>query len=171
MGKAAFDSLDWRRFDVFALLALRGVATVEQVLSHACEDGLRDRGYRLVALDFTMGIGPALAQLGAMLNWRERFGYDLSPASRNLDALRDGFDLRVGDEGGVALMLRSFARAWREDEAWCRGLLGLVSERSLRELALGRRFLAVIVLADEAAPLVGQALEGHVIPSPWSGPF
>ena len=171
MAAAAFEILDWRRFDVFALLALRGVATVEQVMAPACEDGLRRRGYPLVALDFAAGIGPAVAELGRMLKWRERFGYDLAPASRNLDALRDGFDFDVADGGGCVLLLRSFAQAWREDEAWCRGLLGIVSERSLQELALGRRFFAVLVLADAAAPLVGQALEGHVIPSPWSGPF
>ena len=168
---AAFTSLDWRRFDVFALVALRGVATVEQVLAHACEGGLRHRDYRVLSLDFARGIGPALAQLGPMLQWREQFGYDLNPASRSLDALRDGFDFGIVDGGGQVLMLRSLERAWREDEAWSRGLLAIISERSLQELALGRRFFAAIVLADGASPLVGQPLEGHVIPSPWSGHF
>ena len=163
--------MDWRRFDVFALLALRGVATVEQVMWHACEDGLRRQDYRILALDFSSGIAPALAQLGQALKWCERFGYDLNPASRSLDVLRDGFDFGVADGGGLALVLRSFALAWREDAAWTRGLLAIISEHSLQELALGRRVFAVIVLADAASTLVGQPLEGHVIASPWSGQF
>jgi hypothetical protein len=167
----AFAELDWRRFDVYALLALRGVATVEQVMSHRCEDWLRAQDYRVVTLDFAGGIGPGLVTVGAMLQWREQFGYDLSPTSRSLDALRDGFDFRIADGGGVALVLRGFASAWREDAAWCRGLLDIVTETSLRELALGRRFFAVLVLADAASPLVGERLEGHVIPSAYGGRF
>ncbi len=115
--------------------------------------------------------GAALDASPETLQWRERFGYELSATSRNLDALRDGFDFRVPDAGGVTLVLRGFAAAWREDAAWCRGLLDIVSETSLRELALGRRFFATLVLADAASPLVGKALEGRVIPSPYGGHF
>lgn len=140
-------------------------------MSHRCEDWLRERAYRTVTLDFAGGIGPVLVQLGALLRWQERFGYELAPASRHLDALRDGFDFGLGEGAGLALLLRGFASAWSEDAAWCRGLLDIVSETSLRELALGRRFLAVIVLADAASPLVGRPLEGHVIPSPYGGRF
>jgi hypothetical protein len=168
---AAFAELDWRRFDVYALLALRGVATVEQVMSHRCEDWLRGRDYRVVTLDFAGGIGPALVHLGKTLRWREQFGYDLAPGSRSLDALRDGFDFGIADGGGVVLVLRGFAVGWDEDSAWCRGLLGIVTETSLRELALGRRLFGVIVLSDAGSPLVGQALEGHVIPSAYGGHF
>ena len=150
----AFASLDWERFDVFATIVGRGVAAVDPVSANRCEDWLRRHGYRVVALDFSQGIGRVVAQLGELLDWRRRFGYELMPESRHLMALHDGFDFGIAESGGVALVLHGFGRAQQEDEAWCRGLLGIVSEHSLRQLALGKRLLAVVVVTGEDDPVL-----------------
>jgi hypothetical protein len=74
----AFASLDWRRFDVQALIVWRGVATIEQVMAARCEEWLRLAGYQLVTLDFSRGIGAVVGQLACCwtganslaTNWR-----------------------------------------------------------------------------------------------------
>ena len=155
----AFDKLDWSRFDVFALIVGRGIAAVEQASAHRCEDWLRRHDYRVVTLAFARGIGPVVVQLGEMLAWRRRFGYELTAESRNLMALHDGFiDIDVEANGAVAFVLQDFSRAWQEDESWSLGFLGIVAEHSLRQLALGRRLLAVLVVTNEADPLIDQPI-------------
>jgi hypothetical protein len=105
------------------------------------------------------------------LDWREQFGYELAPQSRNLNALRDGFDFGIAPGGGVVLVLRSFPAAWREDANWSRGFLEIATEHSLRELALGQRFFTVVVVPDVKDALIGQPLEGLRIPEPFAGNF
>ena len=167
----AFTELDWRRFDVWAIVAGRGLATIAQVSLPACEAWLQREGYRAVSLDFSDGIGDVVVGLGEMLDWRGQFGYDLDRSSRNLNALRDGFHFDAGQDSGVVLLLRSFANAWQDDALWSCGLLEIASEHSLRALALGKRFFVVVVLPDPSSMLVGQPLEGNSIPGVFSRGF
>lgn len=168
---AVFERLDWQRFDVWALAQTRGLATIEQVSAARCEDWLAQNGYRLEALDFSRGIGDALLQFAELVDWRNQFGYALSRDSRNLDALRDGFEFDGGGHAGVGLVLRSFERAWQEDADWSRGLLEIASEYSLWELAQGRRFFAVIVVTDGASSLIHQPLGAPAVPGVFTGAF
>ncbi len=169
---AAFATLDWTRFDVWAVVVGRGIATIEPPTAPHCADWLAREGYRVVRLDFSHGIGSAVVHLGELFHWRDQFGYDLTPQSRSLDALRDGFGFEAVASGmGVALLLQSFHLAWAEDGRWGRGFLEIAAEHSLRKLAVGRRFLTVIVVPDESSPLIGQELEGHAIPAAYPGAF
>jgi hypothetical protein len=160
---AAFEDLDWRRLDVWAIVAGRGLATVEQIGVPMCEDWLRREGYRIVPLDFANGIGDVVVGLGQMLDWGRQFGYELSRDSRNLDALRDGFDFDPGSHAGAVLVLHAFERAWTDDARWSRGFLEIACEHSLRQLAVGKRFFAVVIVADPSSPLIGLPLEGHCV--------
>ena len=138
---------------------------------HRCTEWLDRHGYRPAAIDFSRGIGEAVVQLGECFRWSEQFGYDLTPQSRSLDALRDGFGYERDTNGGQILLLQSFATAWREDARRSRGLLEVAAEFSLRQLALGKRFFTVLVLPDDASDVIGQPLEGLAVPRPWRGPF
>ena len=89
---AAFDELDWTRFDVWAAVALEGVVVVENSHRDACRRWLLQNDYTLSSIDFARGIGPAIVSLDELFRWEEQFGYRLTPEKRNLDALRDGFE-------------------------------------------------------------------------------
>lgn len=86
---AAFDELDWTRFDVWAAVALEGIAVVETSQRDACLAWLRQHHYTVNSVDFGDGIAPAVVGMGELFRWQEQFGYALTPGSRNLDALRD----------------------------------------------------------------------------------
>lgn len=122
-------------------------------------------------MDFADGIGDVVVRLGEMLDWRGQFGYELTSASRNLNALRDGFEVdRIAGHCGV-LVLRAFSTAWQEDAGWSRGFLNIVRERSLRQLAVGRRFFGVVGVPDADSALVGQRLRDDGIPGICPKPF
>ncbi len=142
---AAFTELDFRRLDVGAIVEGRGIALSNPAERASIHTWLRLEGYELVVLDFGQGLSANVAALGELLKWQDQFGYALEPSSRNLDALRDGFTFTF-EEGstGVVLHLLGIEKARGENEEWVTGLLQIISENSLRELALGRRFFAVI---------------------------
>ena len=140
----AFAELDWRRLDVWAVIEHRGVHELTEEKRVASLSWLKAESYEVVTLDFSNGISPVVKQLGELFKWPEQFGYELSADSRNLDALRDGFDVPFTDAGRFALELVQFERARAEDSHWATGFLEIVSEMSLRELALGRRLFAMI---------------------------
>ena len=95
---AAFAELDWTRFDVWAAVAMEGVAVVQPAHREACLTWLRQHDYGVTSIDFALGVSPAVVALGELFRWEEQFGYSLKPESRNLNALRDGFefDLKPG---------------------------------------------------------------------------
>ena len=84
---AAFAELDWTRFDVWAVVAMEGVAVVESAHREACLDWLRQHDYAVTTIDFAQGVGPAVVALGEKFRWEEQFGYRLTPDNPNLDAL------------------------------------------------------------------------------------
>jgi hypothetical protein len=81
---AAFDELDWTRFDVWAALAREGVVVVDTAHRESCLAWLRQEGYGIESIDFGQGIGPATLVIRDLLRWEERFGTPADPESLNL---------------------------------------------------------------------------------------
>jgi hypothetical protein len=163
---AAFAELDWTRFDVWATVAMEGVAVVEVAHHEACLAWLRQHDYALSSIDFAQGVGPAVAALGKEFRWEVQFGYPLTPDSRNLDALRDGFAFDLQPRQGYVLELLNAEVAYREDAHWLSGLLAIAHEHSRWQLALGARFFVVLVL-DPGSPLIGVPYETLSVPGPF----
>jgi hypothetical protein len=163
---AAFVELDWTRFDVWATVAMEGVAVVEVARREACLAWLRQHDYAVCSIDFAQGVGPAVVALGEKLRWEEQFGYTLAPDSRNLDALRDGFEFDLKPGQGHVLELLNAEVALREDPRWLSGLFAIAHEYSRQQLALGARFFVTLVL-DRGSTLIGVPYETLSVPVPF----
>jgi hypothetical protein len=167
---AAFAELDWDRFDVCAIVGpTAGVATIDERRHFACREWLRRHGYAIDSLDCRNGLAEVIPALGRMLRWQEQFGYSLGPNDRNLDALRDGFEFDVPDGGGRVLELFRADVAWREDARWLLGLLSIAHEHSIQQLALGRRFFALLAIPEDSPP-VGAGIDQTQVPCPFWSP-
>jgi hypothetical protein len=162
----AFTELDWTRFDVWAAVAMEGVAVVEPAHCEACLAWLRQHDYAVTSIDFTLGVGPAVVAFGEKFRWEEQFGYRLAPESRNLDALRDGFEFDLKPGQGHVLELLNAEVAHREDPRWLNGLLAIAHEHSRWQLALGARCFAILVL-DRGSALIGAPYETLSVPVPF----
>jgi hypothetical protein len=145
---------------------MEGVAVVEAARREACLAWLRQHNYAVSSIDFAQGVSPAVVALGQIFRWEEQFGYRLTPESRNLDALRDGFEFDLKPGQGHVLELLNADLAHREDPRWVAGLLAIAHEHSLRQLALGARFFATLVL-DRGSPLIGAPYETLSVPVPF----
>jgi len=163
----AFAELNWQHPDVWGIVVGRGLMTIETRNEQACDTWLAAHGYERIDLNFATGISPVVAWLGEYLNWEEQFGYVLRPESRGLDGLRDGFEFAAAN---LVIKLQSFEVAWTEDERWSSGFLSIISEYSLQQLALGRRFFAILPVADANSMLIGQTIEGLGIRFPFRFP-
>src|SRR5262245_20790595 len=130
-------------------------------------DWLEHNGYTTDSLACRPGMGKTTTELGRMRRCEERFGFSLGPDSRNLDALRDGFEFEIPAEGGCVLEILGADLAWQEDSHWTLGMLSIAQEQSLRQLALGRRFFTLLVL-PEGSPLIGVEIETTIVPFPFS---
>jgi len=166
---AAFIELDWRRIDVWAIVAWSGVTTIELRRLESCRNWLRNHGYETAAFDCSSGLKNAIPELGRLLNWQQQFGYSLDPEKRNLDALRDGFAFDIPAAGGQVLEITRPDVAWREDSRWLLGLLSIAQEYSRNQLALGRRFFTLLALPEDSR-LIGQTIETTAVPSPFTNP-
>ncbi len=168
---AAFtdDQIDWSRIDVQAIVGHHGLAVIDIPRRTGCQEWLRQHGYRLDQLDCTVGIDSLVERVGQMFRWEEQFGYRLSSDSRNLDALRDGFDVDVPASCGVVLELLQPDLILREDSRWMLGLLAIASEHSRYHLACGRRFFTLLVLPDHS-PMIGQKFDDIVVPCAYWSP-
>jgi len=171
---AAFAELDWSRFDVWALAALEGVAVVDAAHREGCLAWLQRHEYTVSSIDFAQGVGPAVVALGNLLRWEAQFGYTLTSDSRNLDALRDGFEFDLRPGQGHVLELLHADVAHREDPRWLLGLLAIAHERSRWELALGARFFVTLILdrlpLNRHSPLIGVPFETLSVPGPFWHP-
>jgi hypothetical protein len=107
--------------------------------------------------------------LGRLLCWEQQFGYSLSSDSRNLCALRDGFQFDIPEGGGHVFEIIRPEIAWEEDSLWLRGLLSIAQEHSRRQLALGRRFLTLLVV-PERSPLIGAVIAETKVPGTYWNP-
>jgi hypothetical protein len=165
---AAFVKLDWRRLDVIAIVANAGLAAVDERRHRACQSWLHRNGYEIDSFDCRPGLSAAIPELGRRLKWEQQFGYSLDAESRNLNALRDGFNFEIPKEGGLVFEIIRPDVTWQEDRQWMSGLLSIVVEQSRWQLALGRRFFGLLVLPEEY-PLVGETIDKVKIPgSFWS---
>jgi hypothetical protein len=163
---AAFAELDWTRFDVWAAVAMEGVAVVQPAHREACLTWLRQHDYGVTSIDFVLGVSPAVVALGEMFRWEEQFGYSLKPESRNLNALRDGFEFDLKPGQGHVLEMLNAEVAYREDPHWLSGLLAIAHEHSRWQLALGARFFVTLFL-DRNCPLIGMRYETLSVPVPF----
>ena len=164
---AAFDELDWQRIDVWAIAEDDGLATIFEQSRPFYRDWLERNGYEIDSLDFRPGLGKAITELGRMLRWEEQFGYALKADSRNLDALRDGFEFEIPEGGGRVLEILGADLAWQEDSYWTLGLLSIAREYSRWQMALGQRFFTLLVL-PEGSSLIGVEVEKTIVPLPFS---
>jgi len=168
---AAFtdEQIDWSRIDVQAIVGHHGVAVIDLARRGACLDWLRRHDYRLEQLDCTVGISAVLERLDVIFRWVEQFGYRLSDGSRNLDALRDGFDFDIPASSGLVLELFQPDMICREDSRWLLGLLAIASEHSRYHLACGRRFFTLLVLPDGSS-MIGQKFDEISVPCAYWSP-
>jgi hypothetical protein len=164
---AAFEKLDYTRFDFWAIVVGEGIAVVAPQHRDGCLAWLLKRDYTLHSINFLEGIGPAVVTMGKLFHWEEQFGYPLNPKSRNLDALRDGFEFDVNSGQGVVLELLNTEVAHREDPAWFTGLMSIVHEYSRNQLAVGARFFSVLIL-DQNSSLIGMPYETLAVPLTYS---
>jgi hypothetical protein len=163
---AAFADLDWGRIDVWAIVGCAGLATIDERRHPRCLEWLRRHGYEIDSLDCSRGLSEAIPELGRLLRWDQQFGYSLGPDSRNLDALRDGFEFDVPEGGGRVFQIIRADLAWQEDSRWLLGLLAIAQERSRWQLAHGRRFFTLLVLPERSS-LVGAVIKETTVPSPF----
>jgi len=161
---ASFTEINWRDPDIWGVIVGRGIATVEADTAPRFEAWLAANGYSLVEFDFGGGIGPMVVELGRYFHWLDQFGYSLDFESRNLAALRDGFEIQLPN---LVFKLSHFEQAWREDKAWARGFLSIISEHCLRQLALGERFFAMLPVPDSESTPVGEAIEELCVSFPF----
>ncbi len=163
---AAFSQLDWTRFDVWAAVAMDGVVVVDKAHRKSCKEWLRRHDYSTDSVDFESGVGPAVVEVGRLFRWQEQFGYELTSDSRNLDALRDGFEFDLKPGTGQVFELLNADVAYVEDRRWLLGLLAIAHEYSYWQLALGSRFFTVLYL-DRDSKLIGQSYESLSVPVPY----
>jgi hypothetical protein len=166
---SAFAELDWRRIDVRAIVTHGGLATIDERRHAACRDWLRRHGYKIDTFDCRPGLDVAIPELGRLFRWEEQFGYALGPAHRNLDALRDGFEFAIPEGGGRVFEMIRPDIAWREDRRWLFGLLSIAQEQCRQQLALGRRFFALLVVRADSK-MIGAAIEEVKVPGLYWDP-
>lgn len=167
---AAFTDLEWGRLDTWAIVACGGLVTIEQDRHVPCREWLVRNGYGIDTFDCRPGLAAAIPELGRLLRWEEQFGYALGPDNRNLNALGDGFGFDIPDGGGRVFEIVRADLAWQEDQQWLCGLLSIAREQSLCQLALGRRFFALLVIPDKKSPLIGAVIDQVTVPGPFWSP-
>jgi hypothetical protein len=166
---AAFTELDWGRIDVRAIVTDGGLATIDERRHAACRDWLLRQGYAIDTFDCRPGLAVAIPALGRLLRWEEEFGYPLHSHGRSLDALRDGFEFTIPEGGGRVFEILRPDLAWQEDHQWLCGLLSITQEQCRQQLALGRRFFALLVV-PEGSPFIGAVVEEITVPAPFWDP-
>ncbi|HEX6984452.1 MAG TPA: hypothetical protein VF170_03710 [Planctomycetaceae bacterium] len=164
--ESALGDLEWCRFDVWAIVQCAGVATVEERQRDPCREWLRLWNFGITSIDGDKDVGKFSVELRRILRWEEQFGYSPMPDRRSLDALRDGFHFDVPKDGGHVLEITRPDLIWNQDEQWLLGLLGIASEYSRVQLAVGRKFFTVLVL-PERSHLVGTVFEQLRVPVPF----
>jgi hypothetical protein len=164
---AAFDELDFTRFDFDAIVGNGGIAVVDSELRETCLASLQREGYGIDSLDFRDGIDSAAPQINELFRWEEQFGYEFTAeGGLNLDALRDGFEFELQPGEGRVLELLGAEEAFHEDSYWLLSLLAIANEYSTWQLALGARFFVVLFL-DRRSPLIGQQYESLGVPDAY----
>ena len=171
---AIFSKLDWRRFDTHTIVEHRGIGCVESSQQKSCRAWLEKNKYKITTIDFQDGIENGLRGLENLLGWPENWA--LSPESQNLDALRDDFAILLKSEHDLVIEILNAEYGYKQSQHFFCGLLGILAEYSLKQLALGRRFFCYLVV-EKNSKLVGVKYQDLSIPGPfWTvaknkGPF
>jgi hypothetical protein len=165
---AAFAELDWRRIDVTSIVTFGGVNAIAVGQHQACRAWLTSEGYQISTFDCRTELAQAIPELDRLFGWEQQFGYALSDQNANLNAVRDGFVFAPPESGRRVFEILGADLAWGEDREWFAGLLSIAQEYSRKELALGRRFFALLVVPDEGSPVVGAVIEQTTVPL-WFG--
>jgi hypothetical protein len=166
---AAFAELVWRRIDVQAIVTHSGLAAIDERRHQACRDWLLREGYEIDTFDCRQGLSVAVPALGRRLHWQEQFGYSLDSESRNLNALRDGFDFDIPEGGGRVFEIIRPDLAWEEDQRWLCGLLAIAQEHCREQLAMGHRFFALLVVPEQS-PFIDTVVEEVRVPGIYWNP-
>lgn len=116
------DDIDYTRIDVSALLQSRGIAVIEELRQAPCKRWLARHDYDLAFVDFAPPFKVILAQLGAMFDWVDQFGYSFEEGEGNLDALADGFSFPISAQRGHVLIV-SNPDALATAEPACSGMI------------------------------------------------
>jgi hypothetical protein len=168
---AAFQELHWHHIDAFAIAESGGLATIEEQRHTACRAWLARYNYSLDTLDCTRSLDEIAEDLQKLLQWETHFGYVPGPGLCGLDTLRDGFLRFEMPEGGRhVLELIRVDLAWERDPKWVLGMLSIAQEYSRWQLALGRRFFALLVVAEHSA-MIGTPIQEIRVPSPFWTPY
>ena len=167
---ASFDTADLTDLSWWSIVPGSGVGVIAASQRDAAHAWLQQHGFRVSTHECRGGLAQLIPSLDAPLRWREKFGYELKPTNRNLDALNDGFrNLEVPDDGGLVLELVEPEIALAEDPRWFRGLLSIASRRSRYELAFSRRFFVLLVVT-EGSPIIGDEYDHVAAPGPYWRP-
>jgi hypothetical protein len=164
---AAFDEIDYTRFDVRAAVECEGVVVVDRSHRDSCLEWLEREDYEVESIDFRQGIAAAVPEINELFRWKEQFGYELSAdRAPGLDALRDGFEFDLQPGERKVLELKNADVAYRENRRWCLELLYIAHEHAIEQLALGARFFMVLFL-DPRSRLIGKKYESLVVPDTY----
>lgn len=139
------------RLDYGAFIEGSGVVGVEPGAdSTAAEAWLAVHGAVVHRLTYRGDLRAFSEALCDLLRWEEQFGY--SPRGRvvSLDALNDGFDFDVPDDGLVALVISGGDAVAATDLRWFMVLLEIAARHSRYHMAGGRRFITVVVASPRS---------------------
>ncbi len=152
---SAFEELDYRRFDTWAIVSCHGLAVIELAQRDVCREWLVHHGYKVDELDLGEGPERTAEKIDRIFSWEENFGY--RPEVPPYAALHDGFGQYCLDLNEPTVLEPVGADvAWNHDAKWLRLMLELAMSNCIDQLARGRRFFTLIALSHES-PLLGQA--------------
>lgn len=161
-----FGQIEWSRFDFRAIVHSSGVTSIDGHGRDKCIEWLGSHGYVVSSLDCSAGFRPFLRDYSDLMQWETKFGYSLTPADCNLDAVRDGFDFDASKGSGHVLELVRPDIIWRKNRKWVSTFLEIASSHSRLHLALGQRFFTVLVF-PETRYMTGQTYESLLVPPPF----
>jgi hypothetical protein len=165
---AAFKDLSSHGIDGSAIVTGRGLATIEEERRAACKAWLARNGYTVDTMDCTQPVNRVVADLCRLFRWEEQFGYTPEPGWRNLDALNDGFEFEIPEGGGHVLELYRADLTWEQEPRWMLGLLDIAQHYSLCQLAVGRRFFVLLVVAPDSG-MIGERITEVRVPGVFRG--
>jgi hypothetical protein len=163
---AAFKELIWQHIDVWAIVGFAGLATVIEPEHEKYRTWLTVNGYTIDTLDCTLPVTKIFEEYQKMFHWEEKFGYKPDFANRNFSGLRDAFAFEIPEGGGHVLELIRVDIAWKQDPEWVSELLSIAQAYTRHELALGRRFLTLLVVPEDSE-MIGTLIEEIKVPYPY----
>lgn len=163
-----WERLEWDHIDIMAIVGDGGLGTIDEKRHDACLVWLSRHGYNLDTIDCTQPVNEIVADLQRLFHWEARFGYAPDPANRNLHNMEDAFTFDIPEGGGHVLELLGADMAWQKEPEWILGLLLIAQMYSRCQLALGRRFFALLVIPEDS-DMIGEIVQQVRVPSTFYG--